>query len=59
MEYSFADLDNSRAKITTALFIAAEDLGIEVTGPYIIGVAEGRFTFVALAHGLGIPRPME
>jgi hypothetical protein len=32
--------DNSRAKITEALLTAAEDLGIEVTAPYIIEAAE-------------------
>jgi hypothetical protein len=47
--------DNSRAKITQTLLIAAEDLGIEVTAPYIIEAAGERFTFVALAHGFGSP----
>ena len=47
--------DNSRAKITEALLTAAEDLGIEVTAPYIIEAAEEKFTFVALVHGFGSP----
>jgi hypothetical protein len=47
--------DNSRAKITEALLTAAEDLGTEVTAPYIIEAAEWRFTFVALVHDFGSP----
>jgi hypothetical protein len=47
--------DNSRAKITEALLTAAEDLGTEVTAPYIIEAAEGRFIFVALVHDFGSP----
>jgi hypothetical protein len=47
--------DNSRAKITEALLTAAEDLGIEVTAPYIIEAADEKFTFVALVHGFGSP----
>ena len=47
--------EKSRTKITKALLTAFEDLRIEVTAPYIIEAADGRFTFIALVHGFGSP----